>query len=66
VADLYVILYDNILKNPTTKHGREGFYFGESGEHRLYDIYKKSAEALAALGKGKSPEPTKFSEEEVK
>lgn len=65
MADLYVILYDAIKTNPATGHGREGFYFGENGEHRLYDIGKAVAEALVAIGKGKSPEPTTFTKEEI-
>ncbi|KAG5652021.1 hypothetical protein H0H81_006574 [Sphagnurus paluster] len=40
VADLYIILYDWIKTNPETGHGREGFYFGENGEHTLYDVGK--------------------------
>jgi hypothetical protein len=67
VADLYIVIFDAALNNPqSTKHGREGFYFGENGEHVLIDLYKKVAEVLYALGKGQSPEPTKFTDEELK
>ena len=67
VADLFIQLFDRIREHPDgAPHGREGFYFGESGEHSLYDIGKKVAEVLVELGIGQSTEPTTFSEEEVK
>ncbi|KNZ81922.1 hypothetical protein J132_10201, partial [Termitomyces sp. J132] len=65
VADLYIVLYDSIKNNPATGHGREGFYFGENGEHTLYQIGKAISEALVEIGRGNSPEPTTFSKEEV-
>jgi hypothetical protein len=66
VADLYIVLFDRIRANPEgTPHGREGFFFGANGEHTLYDVGKKIAEALLELGVGQSPEPTSFTEEEV-
>ncbi|KAF8066913.1 hypothetical protein FPV67DRAFT_1215028 [Lyophyllum atratum] len=65
VADLYLVLYDSIKTNPATGHGREGFYFGENGEHNLYDVGKAVSEALVAIGKGKSAEPTTFTQEEI-
>ena len=58
-------MYDGILSGKAG-HGREGLYFGEGGEHLLYDVSKAVAQALFELGKGKSPEPTKFTEEEHK
>ncbi|KAK1224082.1 hypothetical protein PQX77_008412 [Marasmius sp. AFHP31] len=66
LADLYSALYDSITKNPEkTGHGREGFYFGASGEHRLYDVGKAIGEALVQFGIAKSPEPTTFTKEEI-
>jgi len=66
VADLYLVLYDSIKTNPQgTGHGREGFYFGENGEHSLYDIGKAISEALVAIGRGKSAEPTTFTQDEI-
>ena len=65
VADLYVVLYDSIVTNPATGHGREGIYFGESGEHTLYDVGKAIGEALVAFGKSDNPEPTTFTKEEI-
>ncbi|KAF8149876.1 hypothetical protein B0H34DRAFT_678825 [Crassisporium funariophilum] len=65
VADLYIVLYDSILSNPATGHGREGYYFGENGEHTLYDVGKAIGEAVVAIGKGKNPGPTTFTKEEL-
>lgn len=66
VADLYIVLFDAILSGaPPPGHGREGFYFGENGEHKLYDISKAISQALVELGKGGDPEPTSFSDEEI-
>ncbi|KAG6813899.1 hypothetical protein H0H92_005748 [Tricholoma furcatifolium] len=65
VADLYLILYDSINVNPATGHGREGIYFGENGEHTLYQIGQAVSRVLFETGKGKSPEPTTFSKEEI-
>ncbi|KAF8807005.1 NAD(P)-binding protein [Phlegmacium glaucopus] len=65
VADLYVVLYDSIVSNPATGHGREGIYFGVSGEHTLYDVGKAVGEALVAIGKADNPEPTTFTKEDI-
>jgi hypothetical protein len=65
VADLYVVLYNSIVSNPATPHGREGIYFGENGEHNFYDIGKAIGEALTAIGKLDNPEPTMFTKEEI-
>jgi len=65
VADLYIVLYNSIVSNPTTAHGREGIYFGESGEHTSYDVNKAVGEALLAIGKLDNAEPTTLTKEEV-
>lgn len=66
VADLYVVILDSILSgSDKAGHGHEGYYFGENGEHKLYDVSAEIAKALFELGKGKSPEPTTFSDEEA-
>ena len=65
VADLYIILYNSIISNPSTAHGREGIYFGENGEVAFYDIWKAIGEALASVGKLDNPEPTTFTEEDI-
>jgi hypothetical protein len=63
---LYIVLYDSILSDPDTAHGREGFYFGENGEYTLYEASKAISETLLARGMGKTLEPTEFTEEEYK
>ena len=65
VADLYVVLYNSIVSNPATAHGREGIYFGENGEHNFHDIGKAIGEALTAIGKLDNPEPTTLTNEEI-
>jgi hypothetical protein len=65
VADLYAILYDSIVSNPATGHGREGIYFGANGEHTLYDFAKALGGSLTMIGKTDNPEPTTFTEEEI-
>ena len=66
VADLYLVLFDAIRKDPSVPgHGREGFYFGENGEHNMYEVGKAIGDALVALGKSATPDPTPFTEEEL-
>ena len=65
VADLYIDLYNAIHSDRPVGRGREGFYFGENGERCMYDICKAICEVLVDMGKGKSPEPTKFTKEEI-
>ncbi|KAH9168824.1 hypothetical protein EDB89DRAFT_1855069 [Lactarius sanguifluus] len=64
-AELYQIILDAALSDPNTPHGRDGYYFGASDEYRLYDLAKAYSQVLYDLGKGKSPEPTSFTAEEV-
>jgi hypothetical protein len=65
VADLYVVLYNSIVSDPATAHGREGIYFGENGEHTVHDIAKAIGEALTEIGKVDNPEPTILTKEEI-
>ncbi|KAF9046915.1 NAD(P)-binding protein [Hymenopellis radicata] len=73
LVDLYTTLFDTILATTLTsvkapaqfQHGRLGFYFATSDEHKMYQISKKIAEVLHHLGIGDA-EPTKFSDEERK
>lgn len=63
---MYIILFNKIRENAdAVPHGREGYFFGASGEHNLYDVGKAVAEALYALGKGQGTEPTTFTKEEI-
>jgi len=68
VADAFVVLYDAIVDgtNSALAHGREGYYFAENGEHTYYDLTKAIGSALVKLGKATSPEPTTFTEDEIK
>jgi hypothetical protein len=65
VADLYILLFDATTTHPLA-HGRSGFYFGENGEHTLYSISQTIAQILFEMGKGRSPVPTTFNEEETR
>jgi hypothetical protein len=65
VGEMYEILFDATLSDPNLAHGREGYYFCENGEYKLYDVAKAYSQALYDLGKGKSPDPTAFSADEV-
>lgn len=66
MADLFIVLFDSIVANPDkVGHGREGYYFGENGEHTWYDISKAISKALVELGHGKSEEPSTFTPEEI-
>jgi len=65
LVDLYQILFDATLSDPNLPHGREGYYFAENGEYKLYDLAKGYSQALYDVGKGKSPDPTSFSADEV-
>ncbi len=65
VAEFYEILLDATLSDSNLAHGREGYYFAENGEYKLYDVAKAYSQALYDLGKGKSPDPTTYSADEV-
>ncbi|ESK83754.1 NAD-P-binding protein [Moniliophthora roreri MCA 2997] len=66
LTDLYSLLYDAILNNPDKiGHGREGYYFGASGEHKLYDISKAIGDAMVELGLSDDAEPTTFTDEDI-
>ena len=60
------MLYDAIVRDPeTVGHGREGYYFGENGEHSWYSISRAIGEAFVELELGTDPEPTSFTEDEL-
>jgi len=65
VAELYIVVFKSAVTHPDSGHGREGYYFAENGEHSLYEVGKRIAETLVKLGKGKSAEPTTYSDDEV-
>ncbi len=67
VAEIYMILFDNILKNPDkVGHGWQGFYFAENGEHPWLDISKAVGQAMHELKLTDNPEPTRFTVDELK
>ncbi|KAJ7292108.1 hypothetical protein C8J57DRAFT_1589212 [Mycena rebaudengoi] len=65
LADLYMILYDAIMANEKTAHGRVGLYFAENGACELREISAVIACVLFEHGKGASPTPTAFTAEEI-
>ncbi|KAJ7101336.1 NAD-binding protein [Mycena belliarum] len=64
-ADLYIKLYDAIVADEATGHGRNGFYFAANGEQEFYPLVKAIGTALVALGKSTSAEPTTFTQAEL-
>lgn len=64
VADLYIVLYESIISDPKTGHGREGLYFGENDEYTMVQLAKAISEALVDLNLGTSGEPKPFTPEE--
>ncbi|EIW84046.1 NAD(P)-binding protein [Coniophora puteana RWD-64-598 SS2] len=58
-ADLFITVYDGVISG-RAGHGREGYYFAENGHYTWYGLSKATAEAMVALGKSKSTEPTPF------
>ncbi|KIJ25469.1 hypothetical protein M422DRAFT_273560, partial [Sphaerobolus stellatus SS14] len=62
-GSLIVFLLKAALEGKTAT-GWEGYYFGESGEHKQRDAYDAIARALHARGIG-GLEPTQFSLEEL-
>ncbi|KAI0091003.1 NAD-P-binding protein [Irpex rosettiformis] len=65
-GDLFIILYDAIISSPgAVGHGRDGFYFGESGEFLWYDLATSIGKALVKRGISKSDEPASFTDEEL-
>ncbi|KAI9509792.1 hypothetical protein F5148DRAFT_1184421 [Russula earlei] len=65
LAEFYKILFDATLSDPSTPHGREGYYFAENGEYKLHDLAKTYSRVLYDLGKGRGPDPTPFTTEEA-
>ncbi|KAJ6568547.1 hypothetical protein B0H19DRAFT_1209233 [Mycena capillaripes] len=65
LANLYMILYDAVMANEKTAHGRVGLYFAENGAYELHEISAVIARVLFEHGKGASPTPTVFTAEEI-
>ncbi|KAF5327663.1 hypothetical protein D9619_004864 [Psilocybe cf. subviscida] len=66
ISNLFVTLFGAIIKDPSSVgHGREGFYFGETAEHTMYEVGLAVGESMVALGKASDPTPTTFTQNEV-
>ncbi|KAJ7833056.1 hypothetical protein B0H14DRAFT_3711523 [Mycena olivaceomarginata] len=65
LADLYTTLYDKVVSDAATGHGRDGFLLRREREHSLYDVGKAIGTALVALGKSQSDEPTTFTQADL-
>ncbi|KAH9895219.1 NAD-P-binding protein [Cubamyces lactineus] len=65
VAHLYEVLWNNVLSCKDIGHGKEGYYFAENGEHKLYDVAKRIGVVLKDFGLANTEEPSTFSKEEL-
>ncbi|KAJ8456487.1 hypothetical protein ONZ45_g18699 [Pleurotus djamor] len=65
LGDLFALVFNAALTKSGTGHGLDGYYFGASDEHTLYDIGRSISEAFVDMGLGKSPEPTTFTKDEI-
>ncbi|RDX55262.1 NAD-P-binding protein [Lentinus brumalis] len=65
VAHLYEVIWDAILSGREIGHGKEGYYFGENGEHRLYDVGKEIGKVLKEMQIAETDEPSKLTKEEL-
>lgn len=65
MSRLYVKIVELALAGADIGHGREGFYFGENGEHTMYDIAKAMGAALKDMGLASTAEPSSFTKEEL-
>jgi len=66
IATLYTTVFDAATEGPDeTGHGREGFYFGENGEYIMGELSQAVAKLLFEIGRGKNPEATVFTDEEL-
>ncbi|KAI0035951.1 hypothetical protein K488DRAFT_42144 [Vararia minispora EC-137] len=64
VADLFNLVLRAALDG-TAPHGREGYFFGESGEYCLIDAARAYTKTLYELGKSKTAEPDPFTVEDA-
>ncbi|KAI0710132.1 NAD-P-binding protein [Earliella scabrosa] len=65
LADLYRVILDAALAGQQIGHGREGFYFGENGEHTLYQIAEAIGCALQELRLADNATPSTFTKHEL-
>jgi hypothetical protein len=65
VADLYICVFDAKNSNRNPGHGREGYYFGENGEHRLFEVAKEIGSVFVELGHSTHAKPVSFTQKEI-
>ncbi|KAF9078699.1 NAD-binding protein [Rhodocollybia butyracea] len=66
LSDLYSMLYDAIQSgNPMVRHGREGYFNAVYDEYSMQQLARGISEALVILGRGKTTEPSSFTQEEL-
>ncbi|KAG5652771.1 hypothetical protein H0H81_003709 [Sphagnurus paluster] len=65
IADLFILIFDQVLAHKPIAHGREGFYFGENGEYVMWDLAKAVAQLLHDRHRINSAMPNAFTEEEM-
>jgi len=65
VANLYIHIFDAVNSNRSPGHGREGYYFGENGEHTLYDLAKQIGYILVKFNKSTFQDPATFTQDEI-
>ena len=65
VAELYKVIWKAVISGEEIGHGREGYYFGENGEHTLFQVGEGIGRALAELGLTDAVTPTTFTKEEI-
>lgn len=63
--DLFEVVHKLALSGEKGNHGREGYFFGESGEHTLYAAGETIGQALVKEGVVKSSTPTTFTKEDI-
>ncbi|KAI0674908.1 NAD-P-binding protein [Trametes maxima] len=66
IVHLYEVLWNAALTGQQPiGHGEEGYYFGENGEHKLYDVARTIGVVLKDVGLSDNEEPTTFTKMEL-
>lgn len=65
VARLYCTIVERALAGDDIGHGREGFYFGENGEHTMLHIAKAIGADLEDMGLADTADPSTFTKTEL-
>ncbi|KAI0833292.1 NAD-P-binding protein [Trametes gibbosa] len=64
-SQLYCTILERALADDDIGHGREGFYFGENGEHTMYDVAQAMGLALQNMGLANTAAPSSFTRDEL-